>query len=48
LAKVWNKAVDEASHFYLAFYPSDVDNQKVYKNIGQKLHKAFLDIKRDG
>ena len=47
-AKVWNKAVDEAAHFYLAFYPSDVDNQKAYTNIGQKLHKAFPDIKREG
>ncbi|XP_052078023.1 uncharacterized protein LOC127715960 [Mytilus californianus] len=47
-AKVWNKVVDEAANFYLAFYPNDVDNQKAYRIIGQKLYRAFPDIKREG
>lgn len=46
--KVWNKAVDEAANYYLAFYPNDVDNQKAYRIIGQKICQAFPDIKREG
>lgn len=42
-AEVWN----EAANFYLTFYSNDLENQKSYRIIGDKLNRAFLDIKRE-